>query len=82
MNRSAGPFSKLALPNICRRYHCPFALTHHVGLGELLAPSGKWPQKMTAFDQTLRITLAVALAVSVERYVAPGDSDVTAGNAT
>jgi len=34
---------------------------------------------MTALAHTLRITLAVALAVIVDRYVAPGDSEVSAG---
>ncbi|COW65539.1 Uncharacterised protein [Mycobacterium tuberculosis] len=46
------------------------------------APSGKWPQKITALDHTLRITLATTLAVKVDRYVAPGDNEVSAGNAT
>ncbi|SIN59360.1 Uncharacterised protein [Mycobacteroides abscessus subsp. abscessus] len=31
------------------------------------APSGKCPQKITAFDQKFRSKLAVALAVSVDR---------------
>ena len=43
------------------------------------APSGKWPQKITALAQTLRMMLATALAFSVDLYVAPGDSDVSAG---
>ena len=46
------------------------------------APSGKWPQKMTALAHTLRITLATALAFNVDLYVAPGDSAVSAGKAT
>ena len=82
MNRSAGPASKLALPSIWRRYHWPLVSPTMSVLVNFSAPSGKWPQKITAFAQTLRMTLATALAFSVEVYVAPGDSDVSAGNAT
>ena len=67
MNRSAGPASKLALPSIWRRYHWPLLSPTMSVLVNLSAPSGKWPQKMTALAQTFRITLATALAVSVER---------------
>ena len=38
------------------------------------APSGKWPQKITALAHRLRITLATALALRVDLNVAPGDS--------
>ncbi|PQM46755.1 hypothetical protein C1Y40_03064 [Mycobacterium talmoniae] len=82
MNRIAGPASMLALPNICRRYHCPLDSPIMSVLVNFSAPSGKWPQKMIALDHTLRITLAIALAVAVDLYVAPGDSAVSAGNAT
>ena len=82
MNRSTGPVSKLALPSIWRRYHRPLDSPTISVLVNSSAPSGKWPQKMTAFDHTLRITLASALAVSVDLWVAPGDSEVSAGNAT
>ena len=79
MNRSAGPLSKLALPSICRRYHWPLVSPTMSVLVNFSAPSGKWPQKITAFAHTLRITLATALAFSVDLNVAPGDSDVSAG---
>ena len=46
------------------------------------APSGKWPQKITALAHTLRMTLATTLAVSVDLNVAAGDADVSAGYAT
>ena len=46
------------------------------------APSGKWPQKMIALAHTLRTMLATTLALSVDLNDAPGDSDVSAGNAT
>ncbi|CFR82341.1 Uncharacterised protein [Mycobacterium tuberculosis] len=82
MNRSAGPALKFALPSICRRYHWPFGSPIMSVLVNFSAPSGKWPQKITALDHTLRITLATTLAVKVDRYVAPGDNEVSAGNAT
>ena len=82
MNRSAGPASKLALPSIWRRYHSPLVSPTMSVLVNFSAPSGKWPQKITALAQTLRITLATALAFSVDLKVAPGDSDVSAGYAT
>ena len=82
MNRSTRPPSKLALPSIWRRYHWPLVSPIMSVLVNFSAPSGKCPQKMTALAHTLRITLAVALAVIVDRYVAPGDSEVSAGNAT
>src|SRR6476659_4392573 len=82
MNRSAGPPSKFALPSIWRRYHWPFVSPIMSVLVNFSAPSGKWPQKMTAFVHTLRITLASALAFNVDMYVAPGDRDVTAGHTT
>ncbi len=67
MNRSAGPPSKLALPSIWRRYHWPLVSPIMSVLVNFSAPSGKWPQKMTALAHTLRITLAVALAVKADR---------------
>lgn len=57
---------KLAEPSICRRYHCACVSFSRSSSVNLSAPSGKWPQKITAFDQRLRITLAVALAVNVD----------------
>ena len=81
MNRNAGPASKLALPSICRRYHSPLVSPTMSVLVNFSAPSGKWPQKMTALDQMLRMMLATALAFSVDLNVAPGDRAVTAGNA-
>ena len=66
MNRSAGPASKLALPSIWRRYHWPLVSPTMSVLVNFSAPSGKWPQKITALDQTLRMTLATALAFSVD----------------
>ena len=66
MNRSAGPPSKLALPSIWRRYHCPLLSPTMSVLVNFSAPSGKWPQKITALAHTLRITLAIALAFSVD----------------
>ena len=82
MNRSAGPASKLALPSIWRRYHWPFVSPIMSVLVNFSAPSGKWPQKITALAHTLRMRLATALAFSVDLNEAPGDSDVSAGNAT
>ena len=66
MNRSAGPALKLALPSICRRYHCPFDSPTMSVLVNFSAPSGKWPQKITALAHRLRMTLATALAFSVD----------------
>ena len=66
MNRSAGPASKLALPSIWRRYHWPLVSPTMSVLVNFSAPSGKCPQKITALDQMLRITLAIALAVRVD----------------
>ena len=65
MNRSTEPASKFALPSVCAQVPLPLALADHVGLGDFLFAVGESPQKMTASDHTLRITLASALAVSV-----------------
>ena len=66
MNRSTGPFSKFALPSIWRRYHWPLDSPTMSVLVNFSAPSGKWPQKITAFAQKLRMMLATALALAVD----------------
>jgi len=81
-NRIAGPASKLALPSIWRKYHCPLDSPAMSVLVNFSAPSGKCPQKITASVQMLRITLATMLAFSVDVKVAAGDTEVNAGNAT
>ena len=40
-------------------------------------PSGKWPQKITEWVQTLRAVLAMALARSVEAADGPDSSGCT-----
>src|SRR5690625_3339583 len=69
---------KLAEPSICRRYHSACVSLSRSSSVNLSAPSGKWPQKMTALDQRLRMTLAVALAVGVVFQLRPD----RAGNQT
>ena len=74
---------ELAAGQVCRSEDLPeVPLAAGLGLGlldgELLVPSGKCPQKMIMYDQTLRIRLAVRFPVNTQGANGPANS----GNAT
>ena len=54
----------LAEPIICRTYQSPRVSPSIISSVKVSAPSGKWPQKITAWAQTLRIALAVSVPSS------------------
>ena len=54
----------LAEPIICRTYQSPRVSPSTISSVKVSAPSGKWPQKITAWAQTLRTALAVKGAVA------------------
>ena len=78
MNAIALPPWKFAEPSIWRRYHSAEVSVSYSATVNFSAPSGKWPQKMTALLHRLRTTLAVALAVRVDTNAGP----VSSGKAT
>ena len=79
MKAITGPASMLALPSIWRRYQWPLRSPSRSESANLSAPSGKWPQKITALAQTLRMRPATRLAFTVEPKPARGDNAVNAG---
>ena len=63
---NSGLPSMLAAPISCRTYQAPRDSSSTSSSVNMNVWSGKWPQKMITFDQTLRTTLATALAASVD----------------
>ena len=54
----------LAEPIICRTYQSPRVSPSTISSVKVSVPSGKWPQKITAWAQTLRTALAVSVPSS------------------
>ena len=54
----------LAEPSIWRMYQSPRVSPSISSSVKVSTPSGKWPQKMTEWAQTLRIALAVKVPTS------------------
>ena len=66
MKSMTGPPVRFAEPSICRRYHSAWVSSARSCLVNFSAPSGKWPQKITALVHTLRMPLASRFAVMVD----------------
>ena len=71
---SPGRRLKFAVPSICRRYHSGFVSSSRASGVNFSAPSGKCPQKITTYAQTLRSRLAATFAAQRSAPAATGSA--------